>query len=127
MSLRRLTGILAAIAVLVHAAALVRHNGVMLGALLKAPELSADLAQICHGAALADATASVPAPSTPGDVERECPICSGLGPAFIDLARATAGALLLRAEAAPAHPRSEDIVRAAIAPCPPARGPPLDA
>ncbi len=124
--LRRLMSFVVLLGVLLHAHALVRHNGVMLDAHLKRASLIADLLIICHpsGTGTID-TASLPDVPRPTDVENNCPLCSGLGPAVAlpppDLTPNYVAFL-------PAHPiplpdfgRAEPL-RAFI---PPATGPPI--
>ena len=81
--LRRLISLVVLLGVLVHAHALVRHNSVMLNAHLQRATLIADLLVICHpsGTGTID-TASLPDVPRPTDVENNCPLCSGLGPAI---------------------------------------------
>ena len=49
MHLRRWISVVAAVGMLAHTIAVVRHDGAMLSALLQLPRLTADLARICHG------------------------------------------------------------------------------
>ena len=49
MRARRLISFVAVLGMLLHAAALIRHHDVMLGATLQHQALLTDLAQICHG------------------------------------------------------------------------------
>lgn len=80
---RRWIGMLAVLGVLLHAGALVRHNGVMLGAALKADSLLADLAVICHGTGAQDLSKTAGLPEAPpSEPQSSCPLCSGLTPAF---------------------------------------------
>lgn len=80
--LRRLMSFVVLLGVLVHAHAIVRHNGVMIDAHLQRASLIKDLILICHpsGTGTVDA-ASLPDIPLPTDAENNCPICSGLGPA----------------------------------------------
>jgi hypothetical protein len=72
----------AVLGVLLHAGALTRHHGVMLGTYLAELQLAADLAEICHGAT-GDATKApggLPSAPKPSDAKNACPICSGQAP-----------------------------------------------
>lgn len=126
MRLRKWIGIVALLGVLLHAGAIVRHNGVMVAATFQYHALVADLAQICHGAVTgADAPAAdLPAIPKPSDAQTGCPICSGFGAAFALLAPAPA-VVVLRAPIAPAfHFREVLVLSTPHAAHPPARGPP---
>ena len=81
--LRRMISFVVLLGVLLHAHAIVRHNGVMLDAHLQRATLIADLLVICHpsGAGAIDA-ASLPDIPRPSDAQNNCPICSGLGTAW---------------------------------------------
>jgi hypothetical protein len=83
---RRFTFCLALVGVLLHAVLIARHNTIMLTAHLQVQGLLADLGVICHGSGtkqlpLSDRS-SLPLPS-PND--SECPLCSGLALATLDL------------------------------------------
>jgi hypothetical protein len=115
--------VLAAFGVLLHAGALARHNGVMLGYALQSDALAADLTAICHGGTTANAPGSnlpgAPAPASPS-----CPICMGLAPvaalpAAADLASPPVTEVALRLPVTPAG-----LAQIPYAACPPARGPP---
>jgi hypothetical protein len=77
--LRRAIGYLLVLGVLLHAAALVRHNAVMLEAHALRAALIADLMVICHpsGASRTD-PAGLPDVPLPTDAQNGCPVCSGL-------------------------------------------------
>lgn len=79
MMLRRAVSYLVVLGVLLHAAALVRHNAVMLDAHGLRASLIADLAAICHpsGSNSID-PASLPDVPVPTDAQNGCPVCSGL-------------------------------------------------
>lgn len=83
MRSRRWIALVALLGVLLHAGAIVRHHGVMLGATLQYHTLVTELAQICHSAGTtAEApSADLPAIPKPSDAQSGCPICSGLGSA----------------------------------------------
>lgn len=77
--LRRAVSYLVVLGVLLHAAALVRHNAVMLDAHLLRGSLIADLHVLCNPRSTASvdpaSLADVPVPT---DAQNGCPICSGL-------------------------------------------------
>jgi hypothetical protein len=77
--LRRSISYLVVLGVLLHAAALVRHNTVMLEAHGLRASLIADLMVICHpsGTNSFD-SASLPDVPVPTDAQNGCPVCSGL-------------------------------------------------
>ena len=72
---------MAALAVLLHGGALVRHHGIMLGALLEHAALTTDLAAFCHSGAATDASklGELPSIPRPTDAQHGCPMCSGQG------------------------------------------------
>ncbi len=78
--LRRVVSFVLVLSVLAHAAALVRHNAVMLGALQSRAMLIADLMVICHpsGSSTVDKTV-LPDVPMPTDAQNDCPICAGMG------------------------------------------------
>ena len=125
MHLRRWISVVAAVGMLAHTVAVVRHDGAMLSALLQLPRLTADLARICHGGEAMGP--SLGGAQSPYDAQANCPICSGLGPLFFVLPVArvplrgglpAAGASLFASQAVSA---------AGLALRPPVRGPPLPA
>ena len=126
MHLRRWISVVAAVGMLAHTVAVVRHDGAMLSALLQLPRLTADLARICHGGEAMGP--SLGGAQSPYDAQANCPICSGLGPLFFVLPFArvprrgddlpAAGASLFASQAVSA---------AGLALRPPVRGPPLPA
>ncbi len=124
--LRRLISFVVLLGVLLHAHAIVRHNGVMLDAHLQRATLIADLLVICHpsGTGNIDA-ASLPDVPRPTDVENNCPLCSALGPAIAlpppDLAPYYVAFLPAQPDLPPAV-RAPEYLRTFI---PPARGPPV--
>lgn len=70
---------LAIIGIILHAGLIVRHNAAMLGSHLQLAALTADLAEICHGAggSSTDDQQQLPEmPSSGGDLG-SCPICTG--------------------------------------------------
>jgi len=77
--LRRAVSYLVVLGVLLHAAALVRHNAVMLNAHLLRGSLITDLHVLCNpsGTSSVDpaSLADVPVPT---DAQNGCPVCSGL-------------------------------------------------
>jgi hypothetical protein len=83
MQHRRWISIVALLGVLLHASVLVRHNAVMLGALLLHDTLVSDLRQMCHGGrAVTGDDGALPSVPRPSDAQNGCPICSGLASAF---------------------------------------------
>ena len=89
MRLRGWISVFAMLGVLLHAGALVRHHGVMLGAVLQYHALVSDLAEFCHGADNASRSpADLPSIPKPSDAKNGCPICSGQSPAFAVIAPA---------------------------------------
>ena len=120
--MRKWINILAALAVLLHATALVRHNGAM----LQHQALLADLGVICHdGTGAAKLPASdLPGIPKPSDTQSSCPICSGLVAAF---ALPAAAVTTLPAPPEAAEPHFVSSVSLAELPrgsLPPATGPP---
>lgn len=77
--LRRAVSYLVVLGVLLHAAALVRHNAVMLEAHSLRAALVADLMVLCHpsGSNSVD-PANLPDVPLPTDAQNGCPVCSGL-------------------------------------------------
>jgi hypothetical protein len=127
MRWRRFVGIVALLGVLLNAGAIVRHNAAMLAATFDHHALLSDLAQICHGAGTGAETAVADLPALPSrpDVQKDCPVCTGLGAVFalappilasIALPAAAAVAFHFRADAAPGPQRAFAH--------PPARAPP---
>lgn len=77
--LRRAISGLVMLGVLLHAAALVRHNAVMLDAHLLRGSLIADLMVICHPSGTNSIDpAHLPDVPVPTDAQNGCPVCSGL-------------------------------------------------
>jgi hypothetical protein len=116
----------ATLAVLLHGGALVRHHGVMLGALLEHAALTADLTALCHSGAAADASklGELPPIPKPTDAQHGCPVCSGQCPLFAleapELPAPVTIAVACHWQAVP--PAS--LAPASHAVCPPARAPP---
>jgi hypothetical protein len=90
MRLRQWISVVAMLGVLLHAAALVRHYGVMLAAHLQYQALVSDLSSICQGVAtdVGNASADLPHVPKPSDAQNGCPICSGQTPASAVVAAA---------------------------------------
>lgn len=126
--LRRIASFVVLLGVLLHAHAIVRHNGVMLDAHLQRAALITDLLVICHpsGTGSID-TASLPDIPRPTDAQNNCPLCSGLGPIIAlpppDLVPYYVAFDPERPSPAPAAHATE-LLRTFI---PPARGPPRTA
>lgn len=80
--LRRLISFVVLLGVLLHAQAVVRHNGIMLDAHLQRAVLITDLLAICHpsGTGTVD-MANLPDVPRPTDAQNDCPLCSALGSA----------------------------------------------
>jgi hypothetical protein len=123
--LRRLISFVVLLGMLLHAHALVRHNGVMLDAHLQRATLIADLLVICHpsGTGTIDA-ANLPDIPRPTDAQYNCPICSHLGtvvalPAHSPVPTSMAFHSVARSPLPAA--RGTELLRTFI---PPARGPP---
>jgi hypothetical protein len=125
MRLRGWISVFAMLGVLLHAGALVRHHGVMLGAVLQYHALVSDLAEFCHGADDASRSpADLPSIPKPSDAKNGCPICSGQSPAFAVIAPAP---LDVPAPATPGiywHFPAYSFATHHHPVCPPARGPP---
>lgn len=84
MLLRRAIGLLALFAVLLHAAAVVRHSLFMSAQQTSELALAADLGVICHADQSGDASAADTAPASPAhSPASKCPICAGLTAAFV--------------------------------------------
>jgi hypothetical protein len=128
MRLRRWTTIVALIGVLLHAGALVRHHGIMLGANLL-EQAFADPAAICFGGQDSTSRSSVghPAAPKPSEAHSECPVCAGQAPVFALAAPdATDVPVRFAVMARWFEPeRANPALRHAV--CPPPRGPPASA
>ena len=126
MRRRRWIAMMAMVGVLLHAAALVRHHGVMLAVHLEYQSLVSGLSAFCHGGLEeAGKTAlDLPAVPQPSDAQNGCPICAGHAPALavigLDLVEGPAPAA---ASIAWGEPRTTGPHQFASA-WPPARGPP---
>lgn len=81
--MRKWINLLAALAVLLHAGAVVRHNASALGVALQHQVLLTDLGVICHDGSAASSLPASDLPRLPKpDTQSGCPICSGLVAAF---------------------------------------------
>jgi hypothetical protein len=80
---RRLTVLVALLGVLLHAAIVVRHNGMMLSAHLQRADLLSALSVICFGSGEQHANVSLPDVPAPSGSQSDCPICSGLVSAVV--------------------------------------------
>jgi hypothetical protein len=77
--LRRAVSYLVVLGALLHAAAFVRHNAVMLDAHLLRASLIADLHVLCNPSGTSSVDpASLPDVPVPTDAQNGCPVCSGL-------------------------------------------------
>jgi hypothetical protein len=126
MRMRRWIGLLALASVLLHAAALVRHNTVMAGAGLQYQALVDSLTQICHGSAVAGSVAppNLPYVPPPSNSDNGCPLCSGLGPSAAIAAPEAATPFAPPAAQRVVYHAAPGSVAPGHAVCPPARGPP---
>lgn len=82
---RRLTVLVALLGVLLHTAIVVRHNGMMLSAHLQRADLLSALSVICFGSGEQHANVDLPELPTPSGSQSDCPICSGLLSAVVDV------------------------------------------
>jgi hypothetical protein len=125
MRFSRLIRLIAVLGVLLHAGALVRHHGMMLGGHLQHQALLGDLAALCHANGdTASSTAELPWIPAPTEGASSCPVCAGQVSAF---AVAAPDLTLLPPRFAVAA--SWQIPATVHTPqthavCPPARGPP---
>lgn len=118
---------LAALAVLLHGGALVRHNGVMLGALLEHAALTANLTALCQSGTATDASklGELPSIPKPTDAQHGCPVCSGQCPVFALDAPVAPAPVALAVACRWQAPPLVSLTPAATHPvCPPARAPP---
>jgi hypothetical protein len=84
MLLCRAIGLLALVAVLLHATAVVRHSLFMATQHASEQALVADLGVICHADQSGDSSATDTAPASPAQSPAStCPICAGLTAAFV--------------------------------------------
>lgn len=124
--MRKTVAVIALLGVLVHAAALARHHGKMLGMWLEHQDLVAAMLVICHGGGGVGKTdaANLDLPAPPSDQTADCPLCMG--------AVATAAVLVAPFDfVAPVASGSERIAQVSViitprlrAAWPPTRGPP---
>jgi hypothetical protein len=127
--MRLRTGIIliAVLGVLMQAAALARHSGMMLSAQLQDQALAAELAaSLCHGGegAAPNRGTDLPGAPKPSGTPGDCPCCCGLPPAFIAAApQPFAAPVRFAVMARWVEPeRLDPGLRHAV--CPPPRGPP---
>ena len=123
MRTRGLIGIIAMLGVLLHAAIVVRHHGLMLNAQLQYQALAADFRVICHGT-VTPSEAELPNLPRPASTDYDCPVCSGLVGIF---ALAAVEPIAPPLPLPSAHDRPADrpmLQSAARRDLPPARGPP---
>jgi hypothetical protein len=117
--------LLATLAVLLHGGALVRHNGIMLGALLEHAALTADLTALCQSGAAKDASlGELPSIPKPTDAQHGCPICSGQCPVFALDAPASPAPVAIAIACHWQAPPLASLAPATHPVCPPARAPP---
>lgn len=124
--LRRWIALVAMLAVLMHGGGLVRHNGVMLGAVLEHAALTSDLAAFCHSGGATDASklGDLPSMPKPADAQHGCPICSGQCPLFAFDAPEPAAPLAIAVACYWQAPPLASLAPATHPVCPPARAPP---
>jgi hypothetical protein len=79
MRVRTWIALVAVLGVLVHAGALVRHHGIMLGTHLLEQALAGDTS-FCRGDADAGSHAGFPGLPKPSDAQSGCPACTGQAP-----------------------------------------------
>jgi hypothetical protein len=124
MRVRTWTVIVALVGVLLHAGALVRHHGVVLGAHLLEQALASH-PSFCRtdGAT----SAGLPGVPRPPDTQADCPVCAGQAPAFAVVASEHPTVpLRFAAMARWCEPeRVNPALRHAV--CPPPRAPPASA
>lgn len=123
MRVRTWTALIALLGVLLHASALVRHHGIMLGSLLFEQALASG-ASFCRGDANAGSPGGPPGLPKPADSQSGCPICTGQSPtcAVVALEHLTVP-LRFAVMARWSEPeRVNPALRHAV--CPPPRGPP---
>lgn len=126
MRVRRWISVLAALGVLVHAGAIVRHNVAMAGAALQYQALLTGLTQLCHGGATANALTpeDLPYVPRPSDTQNGCPICSGLAPAVALTGPEPVVGFAQLPDAVLYSGEASGRAGVGYAVCPPARGPP---
>lgn len=134
MRWRRWIGLLAIVGVLLHAAALARHNAIMLATAAgngmsqaAAADLTLDLAVLCHAPGIGDPAASLPAKDG-STGSQTCPICAGTVSAFalaaLELPSIAGPQLPADLAALPPQDQRRTVQRRIR---PPSRGPPLSA
>lgn len=126
MRLRRWVSLIAVLGVLLHAGALVRHNGVMLAAAGVHAALTSDLLAICHGGvdAASNTLADLPSIPKPTNATSGCPLCSGPASAFALAAPASHEFRVATAPLVYGRPLQPSLSPRGHAVCPPARAPP---
>jgi hypothetical protein len=129
MRWHRWISILAVLGVLVHAGALVRHNGVMAGATFQYQALLTGLAQLCHTGTASQTLppGDLPYVPKPTDAQNGCPVCSGLSSAVALVAPELPSILLPASVTVTFHGDVQLVACWGHAVCPPARGPPAAA
>ena len=125
MRLPTLIRLIAVLGVLLHAGALVRHHGMMLGGHLQHQALLSDLAALCHASGdTGSSTAELPWIPAPTQGKSDCPVCGGQVSAFAlaapDLPQLPSRVAIVESWQLPAS-RGDPQYPAV---CPPARGPP---
>jgi hypothetical protein len=125
--LRRWVSLVAIAGVLLHAALIVRHNSLMVGADAERAVVAAILGSICHGDAQT-ASADSQLPSDPATTKQpRCPICLGFTGGMAVLPDVFDGCIQRYAVALGMETDVATTVSVVGMRRPPARGPPLDA
>ena len=122
----RKAGVLAILAMLLHAGLLVRHHVGMVGSYLAHADIVSSLGVICHGSERTTADGSSELPSVPAPAhDTGCPLCAS-GCAVVAILPER---IVLRAAELPVSLRletvAEVIVQRLVHLRPPTRGPPL--
>lgn len=80
MRLRPLVTLFAALSMLLHAAAIIRHHTVMVRAEIQYQDLAHSFSHMCLPGATQDEAPTIPRPT---NAEFGCPICAGVAPLFV--------------------------------------------
>ena len=127
MLVRTWIALVTVLGVLLHAGALVRHHGIMLGTHLLEQALATD-PTFCRGDADAGSNVGLPGLPKPSDAQSGCPVCTGQAPACT-VATAQEHLIVPLRFAVMARwcepERLNPALRHAV--CPPPRGPPASA
>jgi hypothetical protein len=123
MRVRTWTALITLLGVLLHAGALVRHHGIMLGTHLLEQALTSD-SSFCRGDPGGGSPAGFPGLPKPTDTQSGCPVCTGQAPTCaVTAAEHLIVAVRFAVMARWSEPeRVNPALRHAV--CPPPRGPP---